>query len=164
MLADPEAYRQSMRRWTTGVTIITCCHNGFQHGMTVSSFMSISVSPPMVLVAIQRDSRTQSLIKHARIFGVTVLAEDQIDLSERFAGRTGQDEDRLLGIDTFTMVTGSPFIRGGLAYLDCEVSRALAIGINSLFIGNVVALETGQDGKPLLYYERSYRFLRDELR
>ena len=101
---DPEQLRQSMRAWTSGVTIVTASHAGEQHGMTVSSFTSIALEPPLVIVSLQTDSRTHDLVAESNAFAITILAEDQQGLSDLFAGRVSDAEDRLSGVETETVV------------------------------------------------------------
>ena len=92
MLAAPlsegsESLRSAMRAWTTGVAIVTAVHAGRPHGMTVSSFTSISLDPPLIVISLSTGSHTHDLIRLAGAFGVTILAASQQALSERFAGR-----------------------------------------------------------------------------
>ena len=150
-----------MRAWTSGVTIVTASHAGEQHGMTVSSFTSIALEPPVVIVSMQTDSRTYNLIAQSNTFAVTILADGQEDISNRFAGRLEEGSDRLIGIETETLVTGAPFIKGGLAYLDCRVSQEIALGSNTLFLAEVVAARGNGAGKALVYHDRKYRKLVD---
>ncbi len=123
MAFDAEHLRAAMRAWISGVTIVTAAYNGEQHGMTVSSFTSISLDPPLIVISLQTVSRTYELVSRAQAFGVTILAADQQALAERFAGRPAETEDRLEGLQTEIFVTGAPFIKGGLAYLDCRVTQ-----------------------------------------
>jgi flavin reductase (DIM6/NTAB) family NADH-FMN oxidoreductase RutF len=158
-MVDSQALRIVMRRWTTGVTILSSFWNAERHGMTVSSFTSISLDPPLVSVSIARDARTFRLIEQSLVFGVTILGDDQAELSDRFAGRVADSEDRFHGVETFTLATGAPFIPGGLAWLDCRVTSQLVAGNNVVYIGSVVAVQSGRDGRPLLYYDRDYHNL-----
>jgi flavin reductase (DIM6/NTAB) family NADH-FMN oxidoreductase RutF len=158
-ILDPEQLRQSMRAWTSGVTIVTASHAGEQHGMTVSSFTSIALEPPLIIISLQTSSRTHDLVVQANDFAVTILADDQQDVSDRFAGRISDTEDRLAGIETETLVTGAPFIKGGLAYLDCRVTETIAVGTNTLFLAEVVAARGNGEGEPLVYHDRKYRKL-----
>lgn len=159
-ILDPEHLRQAMRAWSSGVTIVTASHSGEQHGMTVSSFTSIALEPPMVIISLQTNSRTYNLITQANTFAVTILADGQQDISDLFAGRA-DIEDRLANIETETLVTGAPFIKGGLAYLDCRVTQAIAVGTNALFLAEVVAARGTGAGKPLVYHNRRYQKLVD---
>ena len=148
-----------MRAWTSGVTIVTASHNGEKHGMTVSSFTSIALEPPIIIISLQNDSRTHELVSDARAFAVTILGEDQGELSDRFAGRIPNVEDRFVDVETETLVSGAPFIKGGLAYMDCRVTQAIPVGSNTLFLAEVVAARSDREGQPLVYHDRSYQKL-----
>jgi len=150
-----------MRAWTSGVTIVTASHGGERHGMTVSSFTSIALEPPLIIISLQTVSRTHELVTKSNAFAVTILADGQQEISDRFAGRLGETEDRLAELETETLVSGAPFIRGGLAYLDCRVSQAIAVGTNTLFLAEVVAARGSGEGKPLVYHDRNYQKLVD---
>ena len=103
LTVDSEILRQAMRAWTPGVTIVTASHEGEQHGMTVSSFTSIALEPPIVIISLQTDSRTHELVSQAKAFAVTILSDKQQELSDRFAGRIPDAEDRSLMNVTFVM-------------------------------------------------------------
>lgn len=158
---DSEQLRLAMRQWATGVTIVTSADNGLRHGMTVSSFTSVSLVPPMILVSIERIVRTHQMVSQSGIFGVSILAEGHKKISDRFAGREFEKEDRFKGIETFTLDTGAPLLLDGLANFDCKVVGQHKAGSHSLFIGLVVAVRLGKPGKPLIYYDRQYRQLKD---
>lgn len=161
MTLDAEQLRTAMRAWTSGVAIVTAAYDGQQHGMTVSSFTSISLDPPLVVVSLQTSSRTHDMVSQAGAFGVTILAADQKELSERFADRPPGRNHDLEGLQTETFVTGAPLIRGGLACLDCRVSHAVPVGMNTLFIGEVVAVRGDDHDGPLIYHDRAYRHLQE---
>jgi flavin reductase (DIM6/NTAB) family NADH-FMN oxidoreductase RutF len=156
---DPEQLRQAMRLWATGVTVVTSKHEGTAHGMTVSSFTSVSLTPPQVLIALAQATRTHELVKNSRSFGVTVLGADQQEISDRFAGRQPDDENRLSGLDTFSLVSGAPLLKGGIAHFDCHVIATFTSGTHTIFIGEVVAARSNLQGKPLLYFDRKYQKL-----
>lgn len=160
-ILDSEQLRQAMRAWTSGVTIVTASHGGERHGMTVSSFTSVALEPPLIIISLQTVSRTHNLINQANAFAVTILAAGQQDISDRFAGRLEDTADRFTGIETETLVTGAPFIKGGLAYLDCRVAQAIAVGTNTLFLAEVVAARGNGRGKALAYHDRKYQKLVD---
>lgn len=148
-----------MRAWTSGVTVVTASHADEQHGMTVSSFTSIALEPPLVIVSLQTISRTHELVLQSNTFAITILADDQQEISDRFAGRMSDTEDRFAGLETETLVTGAPFIKGGLAYLDCRVSQTIEVGTNTLFLAEVVSARGNSEGKPLVYHDRKYQKL-----
>lgn len=159
MPANPEELRQAMRLWTTGVTIVSAQHNNRRHGMTVSSFTSLSLDPPLVLVSLEQVTKTHRLVQQAGYFGVTILDESQQQISDRFAGRITEYSDRFSDLETFTMVSGTPLLVGGLAWLDCRVVVTYQAGNHTVFIGEVLAVKSEATGQPLLYYDRDYRRL-----
>jgi flavin reductase (DIM6/NTAB) family NADH-FMN oxidoreductase RutF len=158
---NPLEFRQAMRNWSTGVTIVTVNYQGFQHGMTVSSFASISLTPATVLVSLEREARTHDLLVESGNFGVTILTAGQQKVSERFAGEFTEFENRFEGFNTFTLVSGVPFLEGGSAFFDCRVIQTYSLATNTLFLGEVMAVQEGMAGPPLLYYNRQYRRLQD---
>ena len=157
MPVEADLLRQAMRFWVTGVTIVTAAHQGVQHGMTVSSFTSVSLTPPQVLISLAQNARTHSLVSRSRSFGVSILSANQQDIADRFAGRIGEEMDRMVGLETFTMLTGTPMIVGALAHLDCRVLTTLGAGANTIFIGEVMAAQSIEDGNPLAYFNGEYR-------
>ena len=161
MTVESDLLRQAMRFWATGVTIVTAAHAGIQHGMTVSSFTSISITPPQVLVSVAHNTRTHDLIKHSQHFGVTILDESQMEISDRFAGRLSEDVDRLAGLETITLVSGTPLLKRGLVQFDCHVLTTVDSGSTTLFIGEVLAVQAAQQGTPLIYFNRGYKKLSD---
>jgi flavin reductase (DIM6/NTAB) family NADH-FMN oxidoreductase RutF len=160
MTVDPEVLRVAMRSWVTGITIVSTSHRGVQHGMTVSSFTSVSLEPPLLMVSLEQSTRTHELVGESGAFGVTILGDHQVWISDRFAGRESESSDRFAGLEVTTLVTGVPFLKDHLACFDCRVVRKLKMGNHTIFIGEVLALDL-PDGKslPLIYYDRSYRQL-----
>jgi flavin reductase (DIM6/NTAB) family NADH-FMN oxidoreductase RutF len=159
MTVDAEELRGVMRQWATGVTLVTAQDGGKPHGMTVSSFTSLSLDPPLVLVSLENSARTHRLVRESGAFGVAILEASQQDLADRFAGRIPDGENRFEGLEYETARTGAPIPRGALAYLDCEVVEIQPAGTHTVFIGRVVASGVRPGGKPLLYYDRNYRRL-----
>lgn len=156
MTLDPEALRSAMRAWSAGVTVVTAVYEGEMHGMTVNSFTSISLTPPLLIISLQQNTRTHELVMKSRAFGLTILAVDQVNVSDLFAGRMPEVEDRLAAVKTETLVTGSPLIVGGLSWLDCRVVQTYDAGMTTLFISEVVAARGTGSGEPLLYHKREY--------
>lgn len=161
MTLDPELLRAAMHAWTSGVTVVTAAYKGDQHGMTVNSFTSVSLEPPLIIISLQDTARTRELVYHAQAFGVTILSAAQEEISERFAGRTADSERRMAGLEIETLVTGAPFLKGGLAYFDCRVRQSVDVGPNTMFIAEVVAARGNGEGSPLLYHNRKYHRLAD---
>jgi flavin reductase (DIM6/NTAB) family NADH-FMN oxidoreductase RutF len=152
--------REAMRFWTSGVAVVGAEHNGTRHGMTVSSFTSLALEPPLVLISLQKSSRTHDLVVGSGAFSVTILSEEQRSVSNRFAGLETEDDDRFAGLDTYTLETGSPLLHDGLAFFDCRLVGQHDAGTNTVMIGEVVAAQINQHGDelaPLVYFNRDYR-------
>lgn len=159
MQVTAEVLRHVMRNWTTGVVVVTSRFDGQQHGMTVNSFTSVSLDPPLVCVTLAVDTRTRNLVERSGVFGVTILSEGQADLSDRFAGRLPDVDDRFSGQETFELVSGVPLLRDGLVSLDCRVVHRYPTDHSVLYVGEVVAVEHTSEGGPLVYYNRLYHKL-----
>lgn len=153
--------REVMRRWVTGVSIVTAEKDGIKHGATVSSLASISVDPPLVTVTLTRGTRTHHLMLEAGKFGVTILSKEQQSLSERFSGKTTEDQDRFAGIDFHYMQEQIPVLNGGLAHLACRIIHNYDMAFSTLFVGEVIEASLGEDQLPLVYMNREYRRLEE---
>ena len=160
MTLDPEQLRRAMRTWTTGVAIVTASHNGETYGMTINSFNSLSLDPPMVCVTVQNATHIHDLIDRAQTFGVTILAAAQRDLAEDFAGRKHGPE-RMDGMALQTLITGAPLLTDGLASLDCRVTQTIPLGKNTMFLAEVMSVQVHSTENPLVYHDRTYRHLMD---
>lgn len=156
MTITPEELRKAMRNWATGITVVTAEHEGNRHGMTVSSFTSLSLDPALLSVSLYNTSRTHGLVSAAQRFGVTILSVDQEDVSNTFAGRVPDTEDRFADCDVAYLDSKIPFIKGGLSFFECKVYQTIPVGTNTLFIGEIVATKAAQEGDPLLYFDQKY--------
>lgn len=158
-----DAFRDVMSRWATGVTVVTSRHGEEIHGMTVNSFSSLTLEPPLVLFCADQSAHTYELVAAGGIFAVNMLHEGQDELSNVFAGRYPErDEDRFAGVSYRQAVTGAPILQESLAYLDCRVVASHPQGTHTIFVGAVEAAELLQpDARPLLYFHRRYRQFRD---
>lgn len=156
---EPELLRRGMRQWASGVTVVTSVFQGERHGMTVSSFTSISLTPPLVLISVEKGRRTHTIIKNSGIYGVTLLCVEQQEISDRFAGRIPDHQDRFEGLSTYTLRTGVSFLSGGLAGMDCKVVGAFDVGDHTLFIGEVLDIFIDSGHRPLIYFNRDYHQL-----
>ena len=156
MTLDPEQLRHAMRAWTTGVAVITAAHEGQRYGMTVNSFTSISLEPPLISVALRQLTHTHELVEKSGEFALTVLSTTQGDLSDRFAGKIPNIVDRFEGVETGKLLIEAPVLKGGMAYLNCRVVNSIPVGENTLFIAEVIAAQGEGEGAPLVYHNRVY--------
>ena len=156
MTLDPEQLRHAMRAWTTGVAVVTATHEGQRYGMTVNSFTSISLEPPLITVTLKQLTHTHELVEKSGEFALTVLSADQNELSDRFAGKLPEITDRFEGVSIDKLMIDAPLIKGGMAYLNCRVENSIPIGENTLFIAEVIAAKGDGDGDPLVYHNRVF--------
>ncbi len=161
MPIDQNQLRMVMRQWSSGVSVVSTHFRGISYGMTVSSFTSVSLDPQLVAISLMKNSRTHDFVIDAGTFGITILSSTQQKISEIFSGQIPDSENRFDGLETWTMVSGAPLLKGGLAYLDCKLTNFVDYGTNSLVLGEVVAAKVGDDGKPLLYFNQRYHQLQD---
>jgi 3-hydroxy-9,10-secoandrosta-1,3,5(10)-triene-9,17-dione monooxygenase reductase component len=153
--ADTARFRRLMARWATGVSVVTAHAAGRDDGLTVNSFISVSLEPPRVLISIMTDSDTLTTIRQSQAFAVNVLAANQRGISERFAKRIPSTE-KFAGIALHRGETGAALLDGAMAMFECQVAQEIDVGDHVLFLGGAVALEEGPDAPPLLFYRSGY--------
>lgn len=152
---DPRAFRGALGCFATGITVITTlCPDGHPVGVTVNSFSSVSLDPPLVQFCLGRAAAAFNDFTKAKAYVVNVLADDQQTLSHRFSKRDEQDRWEGVGIDRWE--TGVPVLRGCLANLECDVETILDGGDHVIVVGRVRRLASREDGKPLLYFRGRY--------
>jgi flavin reductase (DIM6/NTAB) family NADH-FMN oxidoreductase RutF len=147
--------KEVMRLFPQGVTVVTTQTKHGPRGLTVSSFISVSLDPPLVLVSLGRGSDLHGSFVRAKSFAVNFLAADQKSVSERFAGKV-EVKERFDGISTHKGVTGSPIIDGVRAAIECRVWRVYDGGDHSLVLGEVVRASATREARPLVYYAQRY--------
>lgn len=153
MPIDDATFKLAMSHFASGVTIVTTEHDGKRYGMTVASFASLSLRPPLVLVCIEKAVQTHDAIAGAGKFGVSILGANQADVSSRFASKR---EDKFEGMDIRRGNNGAPLISGALTTLECNVNQHLPGGDHSIFVGEVTDCHT-TEGAPLVYFRSGYR-------
>jgi flavin reductase (DIM6/NTAB) family NADH-FMN oxidoreductase RutF len=149
--------RRLMRQWATGVTLVTALDSQGPHGMTVSSFTSVSLDPALILVSLERGARTHQMVEQTGHFAVVILRDEQRELAERFAGGVDDGDSRFEGVPYELTPGGAPIPSDPLAYLDCQVVEARPAGTHTVFLGLVTGGQATRSGLPLLYYNRDYR-------
>ncbi|MDQ7051545.1 MAG: flavin reductase family protein [candidate division KSB1 bacterium] len=155
-MIDSNLFRNILSQFASGVTVVTTRNGDTLHGLTVSSFCSVSLEPPLILVCIDKKASSHDVLQASKRFAVNVLTAAQQDLSNRFADPRRSPKERFQGLAVRTAVTQSPILPDVLAYLDCEVYAEYDGGDHTIFVGKVVAGDVGE-GMPLLYWNRGYR-------
>jgi flavin reductase (DIM6/NTAB) family NADH-FMN oxidoreductase RutF len=146
-------FRQALAHFASGVTVITTRHQGQLHGTTVSSFCSLSLQPPLILVGIDLSAIIHDLIVESKVFAVNVLAEHAEATSRHFARRI---PDKFSGISYSLGQLGVPLLDDALTRLECRLVECYPGGDHSIFIGEVVSTSTQPDSQPLLYFRSKY--------
>jgi 3-hydroxy-9,10-secoandrosta-1,3,5(10)-triene-9,17-dione monooxygenase reductase component len=150
---DTAELRRALGRFTTGVVVVTTHTPGGAVGMTVNSFCSVSLTPPVVLFCVRRESQLHAHFASATAFAVNVLADGQEELSSQFA-RPGFD--RFASARWRPGTTRSPVLAGVHAVLECLTDRVLPAGDHDVVLGRVVAVHPSTPGRPLLFYSGGY--------
>lgn len=155
MPIDEYRFRQALGHFATGVAVVTAEHQGVLYGMTVSSFTSLSLKPPLILICVDKTVNTHLAISESGRFAANVLERKQEHLSRRFATH---EEDKFVGVAWHIGQFGLPVLEGVLAVIECRICDTFPGGDHSIFVGEVMDAEINQ-GSPLLYYRRGYHEL-----
>ncbi len=153
---DKRLYRRTCARFATGITVVTLLDSqGHPHGVTVNSFASVSLEPPLVVVSIDLKNAILGHFISSSWFAINILAEHQEHLSRRFSSAS---EDRFIDVEWHAGLSGMPILNGVLAHLECAVVRTFEVGDHTMLIGEVRRAEY-REGRPLVYFESGYRSL-----
>ena len=159
---DAQAFREVMAHWATGVTIVTSRLGSAPVGITASSFASLSLQPPQVLICVNKRLNTNEAINQSGFFAINILSVDQEEWGKLFAGMRPEVTERFADIDWRTAQTGAPILPEVLGWLDCRLSHAYDGDDHTIFVGEVIASGARNTGLPLLYYNRGWRHLADK--
>ncbi len=154
----PEALREAMSLFPSGVTVVTTGHGEGTEGMTANAVISVSLDPLLFLVSVHKDARLNRRIREEDYYAINLLAADQEGLSRLFAS-----PERSSGLAALNSLgggygeTGAPLAVGSLAAIECELETIYPGGDHDLFLGRVVAVHMGDAHKsPLVFHEGSY--------
>jgi flavin reductase (DIM6/NTAB) family NADH-FMN oxidoreductase RutF len=182
-------FRQVMGHFTTGVTIVTTSSKGVLAGLTVNSFCSVSLEPPLVLICVDLHSSTLPMFRESGVFAVNMLTEEQEELSRCFATPNKDRFGAFCHAPNYTVATGAPVLTDVLAFVDARIVAEYPGGDHAIFLGQVEAIgfegkvlfineedsqlyhQSGRNGhtairneKPLAYYRGQYRRIGDNYR
>jgi flavin reductase (DIM6/NTAB) family NADH-FMN oxidoreductase RutF len=146
-------FRRACAHFATGVCVLTACNReGSPHGLTVNSFSSVSLEPPLVMAAIAHSSTQLAGFDDAEFFGVNILTEKQRSLSVYFATR---EPGRFDGIPWAAGKTGAPVLEETLGVIECRTVQRFDAGDHRILVGEAVTASVHQ-GRPLLFYKSGY--------
>lgn len=151
-----DEFRHACGRFATGITVATVLDaNGEPHGLTVNSFSSVSLEPPLISICLGHAVTVIDAFRESKYFGLNVLSQDQELLSNTFA-RKGYD--RFVGVDWYRGETGAPLLPGVLAAIECKQHQRITAGDHDIFVGEMVRARI-TEGQPLIYFGSQYRKL-----
>jgi len=153
---DAPELRRLMSRWATGVAVVTSRDGGGPRGATTNALTSLSLDPPLVLVALDRGSNTLAAVQASGRFCLNVLAADQEAVARRFATKAS-GEEKLAGLP-HQLVDGVPVLTGVLAWLACELEQELPGGDHAILVGRPLDAGGDQDAQPLVFFGGRYFF------
>lgn len=156
MTVEADEFKKGLQLWASGVTVVTTNtgSNGPQ-GMTATSFTSVSLEPPQVLVCINEKADTGEGIQECLHFAINILSADQESVSNEFAGGASQEE-RFANVSWTLGKFGMPVFNDSLASFECKVLQQIKAGSHWILVGEVLDIEC-QTGDPLLYFRSGYR-------
>lgn len=157
-MVSEDELRKTMSAWTSGITVVTTLDEQRLHAMTASSFTSVSIDPPLILVCVGKKKRTHHLLLDQKAFGVAILAADQEEVSNMAAGFRGPEGNYLPGVE-WEMRSGAPIVKECLSWMSCSLYSTYDGGDHSIFIGRVEDTGVVSEKPPLIWYSRGYRSL-----
>jgi flavin reductase (DIM6/NTAB) family NADH-FMN oxidoreductase RutF len=160
---DQRAFRNALGSFPTGVAIITTTGaHGQPVGLTCNSFSSVSLDPPLVSWGLRVSSKSLDAFRGTGAFAINILAEDQKELSARFAN--GAISDKFEGVDWRRGHADLPVLAGCVAAFECDKFAEHDAGDHVLFLGRVARFEHGRQEPSLVFYKGAYMMLAESLR
>ena len=153
---DPRTLRDALGCFATGVTVVTCLHEGNPAGLTVNSFTSVSLDPPLLLVCLHKEAASAAALVSAPNFAINVLQTGQQPASIRFSTR---QEDRFGETPWSRGEAGAPILAESLGVFECERYAVYDGGDHHILVGQVVKARFDAGLDPLLYFRGRYRRL-----
>lgn len=158
-MIDANLYKQVMRRYATGVMVLTIRDGENFHAVTVNSVTSVSLEPILLLVCLEKNARSHELLQRAKTFALVILSASQAELGKRFAfDRAARNTPREQAA-TRVSERGELLFDGTLGYAECNVVAEYEGGDHTIFLGEVVNAKLEETTKPLIYYESGWSTL-----
>ncbi len=157
MSVDASQFKSALKLWGSGVTVVTAHSADGPKGMTATSFSSVSVEPPQVLVCLNENTETGAVVMEQQVFAINILNTEQQAVSNEFAGAANQ-ELRFAATVWQRGDLGAPILTEALASLECRVVQQVKAGTHWIVIGEVQTVIC-RSGEPLMYYNGAYHKL-----
>lgn len=157
-MISTDEFKKSLGKFASGVTVITYKEKSSYSGITVSSFSSLSLDPPLVLFSINKSYNSHDRLTESKFFAIHILSNEQENLSNSFASSKVNKNDLILSLNP-SFKEEIPILPSSLSVLLCENYKIYDGGDHSIFLGKVVYTESDDSREPLLYYNKGYRSL-----
>ena len=152
MAVDNDLFKELMRRFAAGVTLVTFNENNKFGGLTVSSFCSLSMNPPLVLICIDRKIVSHESLKNSDTFGINICNSEQGKLAWDFANSNVDKNELIKSLPHTLTDLGTPLLKDSLASMECKITERHDGGDHTIFIGQVENGNFDENAKPLIYY------------
>lgn len=152
MEIDARLFRSVMGLFATGVTVISYTVDGRSAGMTANAFMSVSMTPPLIVISVRKQSRFNDAVKVGVLYGVNFLSENQQPFSSHFGGR----RDEALNVP-YVERNGIALLEGSLAHIVARTTAVHEAGDHLLYVGEIEYLQLGEQRKPLVFFGGKYK-------
>jgi flavin reductase (DIM6/NTAB) family NADH-FMN oxidoreductase RutF len=149
---DPKLFRSVMGLFASGVTVVTYWSDGKESGMTANAFISVSLSPPLILVSVKKEGRFNDFVKKGDKYGISFLADSQQNISSHFGGRF--DENLQV---PFFYEADTPLIKGGIGHIVATTVDIHPAGDHLLYIAEIEYLAPAEQSKPLVFFGGKYK-------
>lgn len=154
---DSRAFRHALGAYATGIAVVTTCTSeGERVGMTINSFSSVSLDPPLVLWSLALNSPSRALFEQATHYAINILAADQTQVSQQFASRV---PDKFAGLEASAGIGGVPLLQGCCAWFECRAENAYPGGDHIILLGHVERFAAAKDTAPIVFHGGRYREL-----
>jgi len=155
---DPNLFREAMSRLGAAVHVITTDGPHGKTGFTATAVCSVSDTPGMLLVCLNRNSGSGALVRGNGVLCVNTLRASETDIADVFAGRTGaRAADRFQVGDWTTLKTGAPLLRTAVVAFDCRIAEVKAVASHDVYFAIVEGVHSGEPGPALVYHDRAYK-------
>lgn len=159
MPIEQSKFRETAGMVPTGVAVVTLPPSACPHGVTVNSFNMVSLSPPLVSLALDNETKARKLLRETSIdaFCINVLTADQRHLGRYFADDGGDEESPFVTEPVHTVATDAPVFEGSLAYLDCTVYDEYEVGDHTIYVGEVQSADVmNRTATPLTHFRSDW--------
>mgnify|MGYP002870517908 FL=1 len=153
MTITDDTFKELMKRFASGVTLITFENNGKYGGLTVSSFCSLSMNPPLILICIDKKIPSHNTLQNGSSFGVNICNSEQGKLAWDFANSNIDKNELILSLNHEVTSSKVPLLTDCLASMECTIKEAHEGGDHTIFVGQIKQGNFDEESEPLIYYK-----------